>query len=113
MGYHAMPVDKRIVDQQIANLGDFDKWFTKKERNYLHQVMTPGETIYAMTSGLLDGNTWLITVTDKRVLFLDKGMIYGLTQMDLPLAHISAVSHTTGILFGKIEVSTSGGSKSH
>ncbi len=65
-----------------------------------------------MTSGVLDGNTWLITVTNKRVLFLDKGMVYGLKQMELPITQISAVSHRTGMLFGKIEVSTAGGTKS-
>ena len=106
-----MPVDKEVVDKQIQALGDFDQWFTKKERKYLHEVMRPGETIYAMTSGILDGNTWLVTVTDKRVLFLDKGMIYGLKQMELPLSHISAVSHKTGLIFGKIEISTAGGTK--
>lgn len=110
-GQH-MAVDKSVVDEQIAALGDFDQWFTKKERNYLHEVMTPGETIHAMTSGLLDGNTWLITVTDKRVLFLDKGMVYGLKQMEMPIAQISAVSHRTGMLLGKIDVSTAGGTKS-
>ncbi len=35
-----MAVDKSVVDEQIAALGDFDQWFTKKERNYLHEVMT-------------------------------------------------------------------------
>jgi hypothetical protein len=106
-----MAVDKSIVDDQIAKLGDFDRWFTKKERNYLHEVMSPGETIQAMTSGYLDGNTWLVTVTDKRVLFIDKGLIYGLNQMELPLSQIRSISHKTGIIFGKIEVSTGGGTK--
>jgi hypothetical protein len=106
-----MAVDKSLIDQQIANLGDFDQWFTKKERNHLHEVMVPGETIHAMTSGFLDGNTWLVTVTDRRVLFLDKGMIFGLKQMELPLSQISAISHKTGLLLGKIEVSTAGGTK--
>jgi hypothetical protein len=104
-----MPVDKKIIDEQIAALGDFYKLFTKKERNYLHEIMTPGETIHAMTSGLLNGNTWLVTVTDKRVLFLDKGMIYGLKQMELPISDISAISHEIGLLYGKIQVATSGG----
>ncbi|MBK5275741.1 MAG: PH domain-containing protein [Desulfuromonadales bacterium] len=107
-----MAVDKKVVDDQIAELGDFYQWFTKKERNYLHEVMTPGENIHAMTSGTLDGTTWLVTVTDKRVLFLDKGMIFGLNQMEMPLSHISAISHSTGLLYGNIEISTAGGMKS-
>lgn len=106
-----MPVEKKIVDEQIERLGDFDKWFTKKERNYLHEVINPGETIHAMTSGLLAGNTWLVTITNKRVLFLDKGLIYGLKQMEMPISQISAVSHKTGIMFGKLEISTAGGTK--
>lgn len=106
-----MPVDKRIVDEQIGRLGVFDQWFTRKERNHLHEVMEPGETIHAMTSGLLDGNTWLVTVTNRRVLFLDKGMLFGLKQMELPLEHISAIGHKTGMVLGEITVSTAGGAK--
>jgi len=71
-------VDKSTVDKQIDALGDFYRYFTKKERNHLHKVLSPGEQIHAMTSGLHDGSTWLITITNKRVLFLDKGMLYGL-----------------------------------
>lgn len=106
-----MPIDKAEVDAQLAALGSFDKWFTKKERKHLHEVLVPGETIKAMTSGLLDGNTWLVTVTDRRVLFLDKGMIFGLKQMELPMRQISAVAHSTGLVLGKLTVSTSGGAK--
>lgn len=106
-----MAIDKKIVDEQIARLGDFSKWFTKKERNYLHEVLSSGEEIRALTSGLLDGTTWLVTVTNRRVVFLDKGMIFGLKQMELPISHISAVSHKTGLMFGKIEVSSAGGTK--
>ena len=28
----------------------------------------------------MDNNTWLIALTNKRVIFLDKGLIYGLKQ---------------------------------
>lgn len=106
-----MAVEKEVVDQQIAALGDFDRWFTKKERNHLHEFINPGERILAMTSGVLDGNTWLITVTNQRLLFLDKGMVYGLKQMEMPLTQISAISHKVGLVFGNIQVSTAGGTK--
>jgi leucyl aminopeptidase len=38
-------------------------------------------------------------------------MLFGLKQMELPLSHISAISHKTGLVLGKIEVSTAGGTK--
>lgn len=105
-----MPLDKSIVDAQVEALGDYGSFFTKKERKYLPEVLDENEVLKAMTSGTLDGNTWLICVTTKRVLFLDKGMVAGLKQKDLLLEHITAVSSKTGFLMGEISVATSGGS---
>lgn len=106
-----MSVDKEYIDEQIAKLGDFDQYFTKKEIKYLPELINDGENILAMTSGFLDGNTWLIVVTDRRLLFLDKGMIYGLKQVEMPLDKISGISHKIGMLMGQISVMTSGGTQ--
>lgn len=106
-----MAVDKKVVDEQIKALGDFDQWFTKKEMKYLPEIIDAGEQIKAMTSGVHEGNTWLIVATDRRLLFLDKGMIYGLKQMEMPLAQITTLSHKTGLMFGEIEIDTAGGKK--
>lgn len=57
-----------------------------------------------MTSGFTDGNTWLIVCTNKRVLMLDKGMIYGLKLIDIPLDRINSISHSKGLLLGKISI---------
>jgi hypothetical protein len=106
-----MPVSKEVVEQQLKNIGDFYQWFTKKEIKHLPKVLDEGEVINAITSGLHDGNTWLIVVTYKRVLFLDKGMIYGLKQIEIPIRQISAISHKIGLFMGIIEISSSGGKK--
>lgn len=39
-----------------------------------------GEEVLAFSSGLMDESTWLITLTNTRIIFLDKGMIYGLNK---------------------------------
>jgi|SRR5476651_1283055 len=90
---------KRIATE----LGD-DQFFTKKELNHLPEILADGEQILAFTSGLMDANTWLITLTDRRIIFLDKGMIYGLKQTTIDLDKINAVSGETGIFFGKIKI---------
>ncbi|MDR5658818.1 PH domain-containing protein [Serpentinicella sp. ANB-PHB4] len=82
-------------------MGD-DQFFTKKELHYLPQVLREGEQVLGFSSGLMDGSTWLITLTDKRIIFLDKGMIYGMKQEIIPLNRVNAVSGSTGIFFGKI-----------
>lgn len=57
-----------------------------------------------MTSGLTDGNTWLMVCTNRRVLMLDKGMLYGLKLIDIPLDRINSISHSKGLVLGKISI---------
>lgn len=70
---------------RMKELGNIDTFGTKKEIKELPNIMYQGETIEYMMSGLLNGNTWLITCTNKRVLFLDKGMFFGCKQLEIPL----------------------------
>ena len=71
---------------------------------YLPSALMPNEQVLAFSSGFMDGNTWLIALTDKRVLFLDKGFFYGLKQTAIPIKKIQGVSVETGIMFGKIAI---------
>ncbi|CAM3485403.1 YokE-like PH domain-containing protein [Bordetella sputigena] len=101
---NAAPADlKREYNKIAAEIGD-DQFFTKRELNHLPSVLSDGEQILAFTSGMMDGNTWLITLTDRRIIFLDKGLIYGLKQTAIDLDKVNAVSGETGLMFGRIEV---------
>ena len=84
-------------------MGD-DQFFTKKELNYLPEILRDGEEVLAFSSGLMDGNTWLITLTNKRIIFLDKGIIYGLKQATIDLKKVNSVTCTTGLLLGTITI---------
>ena len=81
-----------------------DLFGTKKEVRELPNVLRNDEIIMYATSGFVDGNTWLITCTDKRIVFLDKGMIYGLKQVDIPIEKINSVSHKKGLIFGSVTI---------
>lgn len=92
------------ITEEIKALPCKDDWGTRKEIAELPLILRKDETIKAMTSGLTDGNTWLIVCTNKRVLMLDKGMIYGLKLIDIPLDRINSISHSKGLIFGKISI---------
>lgn len=92
------------IQAEINDLPCKDDWGTRKEISELPNVLSVDEHIKAMTSGLTDGNTWLIVCTNKRVLMLDKGMIYGLKLIDIPLDRINSISHSKGLLLGKISI---------
>jgi len=40
----------------------------------------------------------------KRVIFLDKGMIFGLKQIEIPLEKINSIGHKKGLILGDIEI---------
>lgn len=92
------------IQSEINSLPCKDDWGTKKEIAELPYVLSIDENIKAMTSGVTDGNTWLMLCTNKRVLMLDKGMIYGLKLIDIPLDQINSISHSKGLVLGKISI---------
>ena len=92
------------IHAQIEKLGELDTFGTKKEIKSLPEILREGEVIKALTSGLYDGNTWLIVCSNFRVIFLDKGMIYGLKQVDIPLDKVNSVQCETGLIFATVVV---------
>ena len=89
---------------RIARAMGDDTIFTSKELHHLPKILLEEEQILAFSSGFMDGNSWLIALTDRRVVFLDKGFLYGLRQTTVPINKISAVSGETGMLYGKITI---------
>jgi len=100
-----------VIDEQLSRLGDFDHFFTMKEIKYLPRVIEDDENILGLTSGFNDGNTWLIVVTDKKLVFLDCGFLWGIKKTELKLKHIKEISFKRGIIFGEINISTGFGGK--
>lgn len=95
---------KKAYDAIAADTGDL-RFFTTKELQHLPKILEPFEQVIAFASGIVDGNTWLIVLTDMRVVLLDKGMFYGLKQTSIELRSINSVTATTGLIFGEIAVS--------
>lgn len=92
------------IFEHLKNIGVTDLFGTKKEVKTLVTLLKDDEKVLYATSGLVDGNTYLIVCTDLRLLFLDKGMVYGLKKFDFPFNKINSISYKVGVLFGEIEV---------
>lgn len=100
------------VQQQVLNIEQktgmkLDTFGTKKEFKYLPEALYENEIIHYLTSGMLDNKTWMIVCTNKRILALDKGMIFGLSQQEIPLDKISSVSFKKKLMFAEVEIITS------
>ncbi|MDO5089435.1 MAG: PH domain-containing protein [Leptotrichiaceae bacterium] len=92
------------IEKMLSECGASDFRGTKKEVKELPNVIHDDEIITYATSGLWEGNTWLIISTDKRVIFLDKGILFGLKQIEIPLNKINSIGQKKGLLFGEIEI---------
>ena len=99
-----MAVDKEYVEEQLKKLNAKKRLGVGKELKHLHEVINKGENILGHTRGFYDGNTWLVCITDRRIIFLDKGMIYGMKQAEIPLKNVSSVNYETGMLGGNLTV---------
>jgi hypothetical protein len=97
---------KKRFDRIAIEMGD-NRFFTWKELAHLPRILSNWEQILAFTSGYMDGNTWLIALTDKRVILLDTGMFVGLKQQSIDLDKVTSVSAETGFLHGKIVIEAS------
>lgn len=100
-----MPTLKQVKDQiaRLPSQGRYIFW-TGKEVKSLPDVLENGEEIRAISSGFVDGNTWLLVCTDRRIIFLDRGWLYGLKQIQMPLNRINSIDHEIGLAVGSISI---------
>src|SRR5690349_17020778 len=92
------------VRQQIAAYPDRYIFWTQKEVRALPKILDEGEAIKAVTSGMVQGSTWLAVCTDRRLIFLNCRMFFGLRQVQMPLDRVQSIDHDFTIFFGNIRV---------
>ena len=79
-------------------------WGTKKEVKELPNIIGDDEIITYATSGVYDGHTWLVISTNKRIIFLDKGMFFGVNQIEIPLSKVNSIKYRKRFFLGEIEI---------
>lgn len=93
-----------------------DSFGTKRELARLPEYLEKDEIVYALTSGMVKhsetsngsdfgSNTWLVTLTNERFLFLDAAlMTKSVDVQSVRLNRVQAVSSSQGWVLGKIMV---------
>lgn len=98
-----MPTTEQI-QAQVNKVRHRYIFCTQKEIRYLAQVLNEGEDVLALTSGFMDGHTWLAVCTNRRVLFIDRGMFFGLRQVQMNLDRIQSIDSSHTLIFGRIRM---------
>ena len=98
-------IKKHIQSLGLDNISTF---FGRKEINELPNILAPDEKVDHIVQGSYSNGQGILVSTNRRLLFIDKGLLYGLKVEDFPLDKISSIQYETGLLLGKIKIYTSG-----
>jgi hypothetical protein len=109
-----MPVDRGIVDLQLQALGESARWEERELRD-LPAVLHPGEQILAVARGKIARvrwlrRSWLIVVTQNRLLCLRSTAGGGWRQVEVGADQITRVAMRVGPFRGRV-VLVAGGRK--
>ncbi len=92
------------INEQISAIPDPYIFWTRKEIRNLPKVIDDHEKIVGLTSGMVDGKTWLAVCTTRRLIFLNCRMFIGMEQIQMPLDRVQSIDHQFTLFFGSISI---------
>ena len=107
-----MPLDRGLIDQQLQALNE-TRWWDERELRDLPAVLDAGEAILAIARGKIARvrvlrRSWLIVVTDRRLLCIRSGSRGSWRQLEVSAAQIERVSLRVGLFRGRVLVAANG-----
>ena len=90
-----------------------DKDMHKGERQMLYDILDNDENIRALVGGMyraeqdtarVSKHNGVAVATDRRVIFLDKGVLGSTDVSEMPYRSIEGLTHSTGMMFGGVQV---------
>ena len=105
-----MPVDDEWVRRQLDLVPEYPKWRRRNEPALLSGVLEEGERLHGMTGCLFAEYTWVLFVTDRRLLFLKQGVLTP-RKNELRLDRVRSVTWKPGLFFGAMRLETDDGVK--
>jgi hypothetical protein len=97
----------RFTDQ-IAKLPTGSRLLGRKEIRELPTILWDDENVLDIVQGIYNKSNGILVSTERRLVFVDKGFIYGLKVEDFAYDKISSIQYETRLLFGTITIFTSG-----
>lgn len=96
------------VQAQIKNLDGFESFLGGREIKELPNILWDDEVVENIIQGIYNNGNGVLVATNRRLVFVHKGLLFGLKVEDFPYDKISSIQYDTGILFGKLTIFTSG-----
>jgi hypothetical protein len=103
-----MPVDHSAQAEEFKQkLPGNIRVMVRREFKKLPSLLEEEEMLHHVVQGRYQGKQGLVVATDRRVLFIEEGMMRSNLE-DFPYERISSVQTSTGMMFGKLTIYASG-----
>lgn len=96
------------IQKQISSLDGASRLFALKEIKELPKILWEDERVEQIIQGMYNNGSGVLVATNKRLVFLDKGLLFGLKVEDFPYDKITSIQYETGMLMGEITIYASG-----
>lgn len=96
------------INSQIKNLGGIESFLGRREIKELPNILWHDEIVENIVQGMYNNANGILVATNRRLIFVDKGFLFGLKVEDFALDKISSIQYETGLLTGKLTIFTSG-----
>jgi len=97
-----------VIQTQIKQLDGIEQIFGRKEIKELPNILWEDEKIENIIQGTYNNGNGILVATNRRLIFVDKGLVFGLKVEDFLYDKISSTQYETGLMFGKLTIFTSG-----
>jgi hypothetical protein len=93
--------------EELANNKLDMRMGVKRELKKLPSLLLDAEEVLNLARGQYDGKQGLIVLTDRRVMFVEEGMVRSRLE-DFPYGRVSSVQSEKGMMFGRLIIFASG-----
>ena len=104
-----------IWDRSANKQERADREMHRGEREMLYELIDSGEDIQALVGGVYraegstKGNNGVAVATNRRVIFVDKGILGSTEVSEISYDRIEGLTHSTGMMYGGIQILGVGG----
>ena len=96
------------IKKQIESSGINLSLLPSKELKALQDILWEDEIVEDAIRGLYNSRNGMLAATNKRLIFLDKGTLWGLKVEDFPYDKVSSIQYSTVMISVEVTIFTSG-----
>lgn len=103
-----LEVKKKQIEEQLNKYDWGSKYLGKREINKLPELLWENEEFETLIQGVYNDGFGILCATNRRLIFIDKKIFFGIKIEDFSYDKISSISYETGLIHGKIKIYASG-----